>query len=364
MRKAYKYRLYPTRNQTEALEGQVIQAQRLYNAALEQRRFAYKQRDISLNYYDQAKDLKSLRESGECRLANFSACQDVLRRVDKTFQAFFNRLKRGDKPGYPRFKSRHRYDSYTFPSYGDGCRIRGSGKLYLQGVGELKVKWHRDIEGRVKTVTVRRQAGKWYVCFSVEVDAEPLPELNTEVGIDMGLTHFATLSTGETIDNPRYFKAAQAGLRRAQRKVARRKKGSHRRRKAVLELQRAHEHVKNQRRDFHHKVARKLVDAYQFIAAEALNVKGLSRGMLSKSVGDVAWGGFFEILSAKAEEAARQFVQSNPAGTSQYCLCGVEVRKTLAVRIHHCHDCGLVKPRDEVSAILILRLGRSLKALT
>ena len=364
MRKAYKFRLYPTGKQTEALSDQLTQAQRLYNAALEQRRFAYKRRGVSIGYLEQAKDLKEVRAAGECRLANFSACQDVLRRVDKAFQAFFNRVKRGDKPGYPRFKSRHRYDSYVFPSYGDGCRIRDNGRLYLQGIGEVKVKWHRDIKGKIKTVTVHRQAGRWFVCFSVEFDAEPLPKLDTEVGIDMGLTHFATLSTGETIENPRWFKVAQAKLRRAQRKVARRKKGSTGRRKAVLELQRVHEHVKNQRRDFHHKVARKLVDTYQFIAAEDLNIKGLARGMLSKSVVDAAWDGFFQTLSAKAEEAARQFVQSNPAGTSQYCLCGVEVRKTLAVRMHHCHNCGLIKPRDEVSALLILRLGRSLKALT
>ncbi len=301
-----------------------------------------------------------MRESGECTLANFSSCQDVLRRLDKAFQAFFSRLKRGDKPGFPRFKSRDRYDSYTFPSYGDGCRVRKSGKLYLQGIGELKVKWHREIDGKIKTVTVRRQAGRWSVCFSVEYQHIPLPNLDAEVGIDVGLEHFAALSTGEMIETPRWLRKAQANLRRAQRKVARRVKGSTGRRKAVQDLQRVHEHVKNQRRDFHHKVARRLVENYQLIAAEALNIKVLSCGMLSKSVNDVAWGGVVTILDGKAEEAGRQFVQVNPAGTSQTFLCGVEARKTLAVWVRRCHDCGLVMPRDQVSAILIKRLGRSL----
>lgn len=199
MRKAYKFRLYPTRLQAEALDRELAAAQRLYNAALEQRRFAWKRRGVSLGYNAQAGDLKDLRESGIETPANFSACQDVLRRLDKAFKAFFRRGKAGEKPGFPRFKSQDRYDSITFPAYGDGCRIRDNGKLYLQGVGEIRVKWHRQVEGRIKTVTVRRRCGRWHVCLSVEYDPEPLPEVDAEVGIDVDLEHFAALSNGDVI---------------------------------------------------------------------------------------------------------------------------------------------------------------------
>jgi putative transposase len=300
VKKSYRYRIYPTRRQAEALDGQLAEACRLYNACLQERRDAYRRAHTSLNYYDQANQLKAIRAAGHLGLANFSACQDVLRRVDKTFKAFFGRVQRGGKAGYPRFKSRSRFDSYTFPSYGDGCRVRENGKLYCQGIGELKVKWHRPLTGTIKTVTLKREAGHWYVCFSVECEPSPLPESHETVGLDVGLEAFAMLSAGTRIDNPHYFKTAHAQLRRAQRRVARRKKGSHRRRKAVRALQRAHVHVRNQRRDFHHKVARHLVNRYGLIAVEDLNIKGLARSMFAKSILDAAWGTFILILLGKA----------------------------------------------------------------
>ena len=184
--------------------------------------------------------------------------------------------------------------------------------------------------------------------------------MGAEIGIDVGLEHFAALSNGELIPNPRWYKSAQRRLRRAQRKVARRVKGSNGRQKAVRELQRVHERVANQRADFVHKLSRRIVDGYQLIAVENLNVGGLSRGMLAKQVHDAGWRSFLHKLTVKAAEAGRCVVEVNPAGTSQYCLCGCEVRKTLAVRVHRCPECGLVAPRDVVSAQLILRLGRSL----
>jgi putative transposase len=160
VRKAFRYRLYPTRKQTAALDTQLDEARHLYNAALQERWDAYQKCGISLNYYDQANQLKAIRTDGSLGLANFSACQDVLRRVQKTFEAFFRRVKAGEKAGYPRFKSRSRFDSYTFPSYGDGCKVRDHGKLYCQGIGELKVKWHRPLSGTIKTITLKREAGR------------------------------------------------------------------------------------------------------------------------------------------------------------------------------------------------------------
>jgi putative transposase len=286
LRKNFKYRLYPTSAQTAALDGQLAEACRLYNAAVQERRDAYRISHKSVNYYDQANQLKEIRAEGDLELANFSCSQDVLRRVDKAFNAFFDRVRNGQTPGYPRFRPVSRYDSITFPSYGDGCKLLDNGKLRLQGVGAVKVKLHRPIDGEIKTVTIKREAGRWYAIFSVECELKPLPPSTEKAGLDVGLTAFATLSDGTEIENPRYYKEAQASLRRAQRKVARRKRGGNNRKKAVRELQRAHAHVSNQRADFAHKAARTLVVIFGLIVIEKLNVKGLAGGMLAKSVND------------------------------------------------------------------------------
>jgi len=363
MRKTYRYRLYPSRSQAEALEGQLGEVRRLYNAALQERRDAYRTAGLGLNYYDQANQLKQIRAEGGLDLANFSAAQDVLRRVDKTYKTFFRRVKSGKgKGGFPRFKGRDRFDSYTFPSYGDGVRLLGNGKLRVQGVGHIKVKLHRAVEGEIKTVTLKREAGKWFTCLSVACAPRPLPESTETVAIDVGLSVFATLSDGTEIANPRHYRESEKRLRIAQRKVARRKKRSRRRRKAVRELQAAHAHIRNQRSDFHHKLAFRLVATFGLIAIEDLNVKGLVGGLLAKSVHDVGWSAFFGMLAYKAEGAGRELVRVDPRGTSQTCLCGEHVPKDLSQRWHECPACGLSLSRDHVSALLILRLGLSLRA--
>ena len=303
MRKNFKYRLYPTEAQSDALDHQLAEACRLYNAAVQERRDAYRMAGESINYYDQADQLKDIRADGDLELANFSCSQDVLRRVDKTFKAFFRRVETGEKPGYPRFRPVSRYDSITFPSYGDGCKLLDNGKLRLQGVGAVKVKLHRPIEGEIKTVTIKREAGKWYAVFSVECEAKPLPASTEATGVDVGLSAFATLADGTAIENPRYFKNAQAKLRRAQRKVARRKRGSNNRKKAVRELQRAHAHVRNQREDFAHKVSRTLVVLFGLIVIEQLNIRGMAAGMLAKSVNDAGWSSFIAKLTYKHASA-------------------------------------------------------------
>jgi putative transposase len=286
MRRSYRYRLYPTRVQDAALHAQVDEACRLYNAALDERRSAWRMNRISLGYYDQANQLKDIRAAGDVGVANFSACQDVLRRVNKTFTAFFGRVKAGGKqPGYPRFRSRSRYDSLTYPSWGDGCTLRPSGQLYLQGVGDIKLKWHRPLpaDAQIKTVTAKREAGRWYACFSVDMpEPEPLPMSELAVGIDVGLRAFAVLSDGTEMANPRHFRAAERRLRIAQRKLARRTKRYRRRLKARQEVARLHVHVANQRRNFHHQTARALVERYGLIGVEGLNVKGLAGSMLAR----------------------------------------------------------------------------------
>jgi len=214
MRFAYKYRLYPTRAQVHVVENQLHEACDLYNAALQERRDAWKVCRKSLTYDDQAKQLKPMRAEGLIGLANFSCCQDVLCRLDKTFQAFFARVRRGEKPGFPRFRSFRRYDSITFPSYGDGCRLLDDGKLRIQGAGRIKVKLHRPLEGEIKTVTIKRDVDHWYVCFSVQRDTVALPPSSEEIGMDVGLDSFVALSNGREIDNPRHLKRGLAQGRR------------------------------------------------------------------------------------------------------------------------------------------------------
>ena len=364
MRKSYKFRVYPNRQQTEALTEQLRSACNLYNQSLEERINAWKNEKKSINYYDQANNLKKLRTDGLITVANFSCCQDVLRRLNKTFSAFFSRIKKGQKPGFPRFKPNQRYNTLTFPSYGDGCKLVDK-FVYIQVVKKIKVKLHRPVEGKIKTVSIKREAGRWFVIFSVECEPVPLQASTEAVGIDVGLTAFATLDDGTEIKNPRFYKEAQSKLRVAQRRLARRtNKKSNRRRKAVQLLQRQNAHVQNQRSDFHHKVSRSIVNRYGLIAIEDLNIKGMSSGMLAKSVHDVGWGSFFNMLAYKAESAGREFVKVDPRGTSQTCLCGAKVPKKLWNRWHSCPACGLERARDHVSAQLILRLGLNLRSST
>jgi len=356
VKKNFKYRLYPSAAQTIALDTQLAEACRLYNAALQERRDAYRMAGKSLNYCDQANQLKDIRAAGDLGLINAQCAQDVLRRLDKAFKAFFTRIKRGQTPGYPRFRSASRYDSITFPTYGDGAKLLDNGKLRIQGVGQIKLKRHRPIEGVIKTVTVKRESGKWYAFLSVECEAKSLPPSTEKTGLDLGLQAFATLSDGTEIENPRYYKEAEACLRRAQRKVARRKRGSNNRKKAVRDLQRAHAHVRNQRADFAHKISRMLVELFGLIVIENLKIKGLAAGMLAKSVNDAGWSSFIAKLTYKAAEAGRVLLKVDPRGTSQRCVCGEPNPKTLSQRWHYCEICGLSVPRDHASAFEILRL--------
>jgi len=368
MRKTFKYRLYTSSIQEISLDNQLGEARHLYNAALQERRDAWKH-GVSLNYYDQANQLKDIRGAGNLTLANFSSCQDVLRRVDKTYQSFFRRVKAGQKAGYPRFKGRDRFGSYTFPVWKDGCHITEDHRLKVQGVGLIKIKMHRPITGNIKTLSLKRESGKWYACFSVMADIPVDIPHSGAIGIDIGLISFAALSNGNTVPNPKPLKVGLRKLRVCQRQVARRKKGGANRRKAVRLLQKQHSRIRNQRSDFQHKLSRQMVGAYGLIAVEALNIKGLSRGMLARSVNDASWGSFLAKLAYKAEEAGGQLVSVNPNNTSQMCSqCGClpNVPKTLADRIHSCSYCGLVIDRDVNAARNILNraLGLSVWDVT
>jgi len=362
VRKAYKYRIYPTKAQSETLDRQLALCCELYNAALQERRGAYRICGKSITYTEQQNQLPEIKEScAEFKALHSQVLQDVLHRVEKAFAGFFTRLAKRQTAGYPRFRARARYDSLTYPQ--SGFHLAGR-KLVLSKIGKVRIKQHRAIGGRIKTLTVKREAGKWYACFSVEIVPVALPVTTAAVGIDVGLETFAVLSDGTAIENARYYREAEKTLRVAQRRVARRKKGSARRKQAVRLLQKAHAHIRNQRADFHHKTARQLVNCYGRIVVEDLNVKGLAGGMLAKSVTDAGWSAFFAKLAYKAAEAGRELIKVDPRGTSQRCPCGAANPKKLSQRRHLCDVCGLDIARDHASALEILRLGLSLHAST
>jgi putative transposase len=334
----------------------------LYNTALEQRITAWQRCHTSVSRYDQEAELKDIRaEMSEYAAIHSHVLQDVLARLDKTYQAFFRRVQRGEKAGFPRFHGRDRYHSFTYKEFGNGARL-DNGFLILSKIGRLAVRWSRPLEGTPKTVTICREADGWYVAIScAEVACQPLPLTGQETGIDLGLESFATLADGSQIANPRIFRVAELKLKRAQRRVSRRKKGSHRRRKAVTLLAKAHQWVRRARADFHHKTALALVRAYDIIYHEALQTANLVKNhSLAKSISDAGWSGFLSILSFKAVYAGKTVVAVPPAYTSQACSgCGVLVQKGLSVRWHTCPDCGMSLHRDHNAARNILRLGRT-----
>jgi|GraSoi_2013_60cm_1033757.scaffolds.fasta_scaffold08541_3 putative transposase len=361
VRKTFKYKLKPTPQQERTMAFVVRRCRELYNAALQERRDAWRMCGVSITAASQGTqlpDIKAVRP--EYRDIHSQVLQDVLSRLDRAFQAFFRRVKAGEKPGYPRFKGSACYDSFTYKQFGNGATL-DNGILVLSKIGRLALRWSRPLEGMPKTVTISREADGWYACFSCEqVPCQPLPATGQETGIDLGLESFATLADGSQIANPRIFRVAERNLKRVQRRVSRRKKGSKRRRKAVKLLAKAHLKVRRQRQDFHHRQALALMRQHDAIYHEALQVANMVKNHhLAKSISDVGWSQFLSILSFKAACAGRRVVAVPPAFTSQACSgCGVIVHKGLSVRWHSCPECGTNLHRDHNAALNILRLGQ------
>jgi putative transposase len=366
IRTTYKEKLRPTPAQERALDAVLWRCRELYNTALEQRITAWQRRHASLSRYEQEAELKAIRaEFPEYAAMHSHVLQDVLARLEKTYQAFFRRIQRGERAGFPRFKGRTRYHSFTFKEYGNGARL-DNGFLVLSKIGRIRVHWSRPLEGIPKTITISKEADGWYVAIScAEVPVHALPSTGLETGIDLGLEAFATLADGARIFTPAYYRKAEAYLRRCQRRVARRTKGSHRRRKAVALLAKAHQHIARQRRDFHQKEAHKLVQAYDVIYHEDLRVANMVQNHhLAKSISDAGWSAFLTILAFTAAYAGKRVVAVNPAFTSQRCSgpgCGAIVSKGLSVRWHACPECGASLHRDHNAALNILRLGQAVQ---
>jgi putative transposase len=367
VRITFKEKLKPTPEQERALDVILWRCRTLYNVALEQRMAWWRRgQGVSATRFQQEAELKVIREAfPEYAAIHSHILQDVLARLDKTYQAFFQRVVAGEKAGFPRYQGRNRYHSFTFKEYGNGAHL-DNGFLVLSKIGRVGVHWSRPVVGTIKTVTISKEADGWYVCFScAKVPIQPLPPTGRETGIDLGLKVFLITAGGETVANPRHYRRGEKVLRKAQRRVSRRKKGSKRRQKAVHILAKRHQHVRRQRRDFHHKTALWLVRAYDIIYLEDLRVAHLVRNRhLAKSISDAGWAAFRAILEAKAAYAGRQVVAVPAQYTSQDCSgCGARVAKSLSVRTHICPSCGLVVDRDENAARNIQGRGQRLRGL-
>lgn len=358
MQRAFRFRAYPNKAQEEAMTSLMETHRGLYNSALAQRKNCYESEQKTVTYGEQSARLKIARKAdGGLALANFSSCQRTLKRLDRAFQAFFRRVKSGDKAGYPRFRGFGRFDSVDF-TIGDGAKLTKEGKARFQNVGDVKLKLHRAVEGVIKTATFQRHAGHWYVVFVCDTgDVTAEPSENPAIGIDLGLKSFLVTSEGEAVVAPKLYRKAQAKLRRSQRSVARKKRGGANRRKEVEKLAKIHAHVANQRKDFHHKTAKSLVDGYGVVAHEDLNIKGIVRSLrLAKSTHDAGWAGFLTILKHKAESAGVSVIGVNPRHTTQTCSrCGClpTVPIGLSVRVYTCEHCQFTLDRDWNAAINI-----------
>lgn len=350
MRKTFKYRLVPTKAQEETLDRWLWLCRRLYNACLEQRQIAW-QMGRRVNKFDQMKELPVLKaELPEYREVDAQSLQDVVERLDKAFQSFF---KGG---GYPKFQGRHHYNSITFKQ--TSWKIKDE-RLHLRGAGPIKVRWSREIEGDIKTVTVKRtQSGKWFVAFSCDNVPERIyPATDQRIGIDLGTMNLVTTSEGKTMGDTRFLQRKLKYLRRLNRALARKpNKRSNRRRKHVKRLARLHEKIANQRRDMHHKESTKLVRENAIVVHEDISPKFmLANRHLARRASDAGWSQFLTFLQSKAAQAGRKVVAVNPRGTSQECSgCGRTVKKALHIRWHSC-ECGCSLDRDHNAAINILR---------
>jgi putative transposase len=390
MRRAYVFRLRPTARQHVALAACVEAHRELYNAALQERRDAWSHSKTRIYYGDQSAQLTEIRAARPDQAVwSFSSQQATLRRLKKAFDGVFRRLKRGEKAGYPRFKGKGRFDSVEWPKDRDGARwLPEQNRMYLQGIGRVKVDLHRPVVGRVKTIQIKRCGRRWMLVLSCDdVTTNPLPGTGRQAGIDVGIASFATTSDGDHIDNPRWGRAAADKLAAAQQRLQRAKRRSKNRERKRETVAARHRKIANQRKDFHHKQARHLVERYDVLGVEDLKIASMlgrakpvpdpdnpgvflkngarAKSGLSRSISDVAWGRFISILRAKAEEAGRTWIEVDPRHTSDRCEASghaaQENRVTQAA--FRCTACGHGPTNaDEHAARNILRAGLALHA--
>jgi len=357
MKTAYKFRMYPNKQQEASLDLTLDTCRHLYNRALADRKNAYEQEGISRSYEDQASMLVVEKKDGNFNAVFSQVLQDVLRRLDKSFKAFFRRVKAGEAPGYPRFKGNGWYKSFTYPQV--GFKLDGS-KLNLSKIGSIRIFKHREVEGKIKTCTIKKDnLGHWYVILVSEVEDVSPTEPKTAIGVDVGLNSLVALSTGEAIEYPRYYVQAEERLAAAQRNLSRKMKGSANRLKAKAKVAKLHQKIQHHRDEFLHQVSRMIVDSADLIVFENLNISGMLKNHhLAKHIQDHAWGKLIQFTQSKAAKAGKIVELVDARYTSQKCSrCGIMVPKTLADRTHLCPNCGLEMDRDINASLNIRTLG-------
>lgn len=365
MIKSFQFRIYPNKNQTVKLIGTINTCRHLYNDSLAERKHQaeinriYQDLQVFpwgkpewINYYDQAADLTQNKTEYQKEVYS-QVLQNVLKRVEKSFKNFF----RG--AGYPRFQGRNRYDSFTYPQ--KGFEFTDDGKLKLSKIGEVRIFKHREIEGQIKTCTIKRDVDNWYVSFSCEVEPQQIKKTNKSIGIDVGLKSLITDSDGNHTAPEQYYRHAEKRLSKAQRQLSRKRKGSKNRNKQRTKVAKIHRHIRNQRKDFNHKLSRTFVNTYDHMVFEKLQITNMVKNHhLAKSITDAGWGQLIQFVKYKAECAGKVMTLIDPKNTSQMCSgCGNIVKKSLSVRIHNCPDCGLTIDRDHNAAINILQKVRA-----
>ncbi|WP_082731953.1 RNA-guided endonuclease TnpB family protein [Sporosarcina sp. HYO08] len=355
----YKFKISAKQTQKDKIIETISLCRWLYNTALEQRILLYREKKQSLSFYTQKKELPLLKKEFPIfKTVHSQVLQNVLERLDKAYKGFFGRIRKEQKAGFPRFKGTNRFHSFTYPQ--SGFELKGN-VLKLSKIGDVRIRRHRKIAGKIKTCTIIHKNGNFFVCFACETTKVAVPALpKKSVGVDLGVQHLAITSDGEIFENPKHLRKNERKLKRLQRSVSKKKKGSNRRKKAVRLLAKLHEHIANKRRDTSHKVSRKLVNEYDLIVFENLNVQGMVKNHhLAKSITDSAWRNLIDLTLYKAENAGKRVVLVNPYNTSQMCSeCGTIVKKTLKERVHSC-SCGYIEDRDINAAKNILQLGLS-----
>lgn len=360
MIKSFKLRLYPSTEQEKIFEQTLTLCCELYNAALQERIEAYKLQRKSISAFDQINELPELSKvRPDIRITTTDVLSDVLRRLDKAYSNFFRRVKNGEKKkGFPRFKSRKRYDSFIYPRQ-PGFKILDN-KIKLYRIGEVRFHVCQPaIIGKIKTCMIKREANEWYAIISCdEVPEKHLPKTGEVIGLDVGLEYFCVTSQGEVFENPRYAKKSKAELRKSQRSLTRKIKGSNHRKKAVLRVQRHYLKVKRQRRHFHFQIANELVRRYDVIYIEQLSIRNMVRNSkLSFSISDAAWYQFQEILIFKAAEAGKLALRVNSRNTSnEDSISGKTIKKKLSQRWHTLPS-GEKIHRDHNAAMVIKKRG-------
>ena len=357
MKTAYKFRMYPNKQQKSMLDVTLETCRHLYNTALADKKNCHELEGINRSYEDQAATLTLEKKEGKWQGVFSQVLQDVLRRLDKSFKAFFRRVKAGEKPGYPRFKGIGWYKSFTYPQV--GFKLDGS-KLTLSKIGSIRIFKHREVEGKIKTCTIKKDnLGHWYAILVSEIeDVSPI-EPKTAIGVDVGLKSLVALSSGETVEYPKYYVQAENKLAIAQRNLSRKKKGSSNRLKAKAKVAKLHQKIQHHRDEFLHQVSRKLVDSADLIVFENLNISGMLKNHhLAKHIQDHAWGKLIQFTQSKAAKAGKVVELVDARYTSQKCSqCGIMVPKTLADRTHLCPNCGLEMDRDIDASLNIRTLG-------